>query len=97
MVGPMSELSLIQHNKQKEKSPSHALYLLSKSDFGTSSAKPGILGPSTIKPVYFWSLGCFGRWFSHDLAATRYMRSLNYEIYFILGPSIVLEGGFRIM
>jgi hypothetical protein len=63
------------------KSPSHVPYLLSKSDFGPLSTKSGIWGPSTIKPIYFWSLGCFGRWFSHDLAATRYMRSLSCEIY----------------
>jgi hypothetical protein len=62
-----------------------------------SSAKPGIWGPSTIKLVYFLSLDCFGRWFSHDLAATRYMRSPQLWNLSILGPSIVLEGGFHIM
>jgi hypothetical protein len=55
------------------KSPFDFPHLLSKSIFRPSCAKSDILGPSTIKSGYFLSLGYFGGWFSHDVAATGYI------------------------
>jgi hypothetical protein len=56
------------------------IYYQSLSTFRPSRVKPDIWGPSTIKSGYFWSLDCFGGWFSHDVAPTGYIRSLNYQI-----------------
>jgi hypothetical protein len=37
--------------------------------------------PQLSNPFIFFVPWLFWRWFSHDLTATRYMRSLNYQIY----------------
>jgi hypothetical protein len=78
-------------------------HLLPKSNFRPSSAKLDIWGPSSIKFGYFWSLSSFGRWFSHDVAAIEYIRSLNYQkcLFFVpqlsnlFFPLIVLESDIR--
>jgi hypothetical protein len=78
------EVDLFFCKKKQGKSPFDVPHLLPKSIFRSSCAKPDIWGPPTIKSGYFWSLSCFGGWFSHDVVATGYIRSLNYQICLFL-------------
>jgi hypothetical protein len=68
--------------------------------------KTGYLGSLEYQIRLFLSLGCFEGWFSHDVAATQYIRSLNYEkcLFFVpqlsklfIFPLTVLEGDICMM